>query len=744
MSRTPIEGFSQSNGHGRAQAGKMAVSRQSNLIVETTNPVSTQSLRKSLIEECIRQKKPYGLLFSQIKGGYTITSRTSPNTFNITPLVVYRVYTDGRPDELVRGVDIVGTPLTAIAKIIASGNDVAVFNGYCGAESGSVAVGAVSPSLLVKELEVQRKSISQATPPVLAAPKDSFGPYADGLKKGSKKDKTEQIIEVMETEIARTINHLRLPDSPLPYFASCAIIKSKKVYAGAELGSTIYSKNSQYAKLNVSLRVGDHKLDNTNFMPPYPSDGNSILDVTMPVPIDMDPFVIRRAIWLSMDQAYKTAIENFKRKKSVLQTLASLPDENDFSGAQVYTHFPKIKPVRLPEAKELEKKAKDISMVMRDAPGLRRSYTGVGTDRYETWYANSEGSKNHNVTTSAYVASLALAQSEDGTMVGDNISFFADDIDTLKPLPGIKKAVKKLCLRVSSMSTAPKIDDYIGPVLFEGQAAAELCSRVLSPAFSNYRKPVAEWVQWKKRSGSLRRKIGSRIMSTAFNVFDDPTINILKGGHYLKSTDVDLEGVKPEKVQLVKNGILKTLLTTRNPDKRLPKSNGHAFHVSKGSSGTPQYYASPTNLFIEYKKGVKRKKLKKRLLKAIKDQGIEYGLIIRRISPEGLLLVEGSSYYNYGGGESGDINDPMFAFRVFPDGREELVRVGLLNRIQISTFKDVLTAGKKQYVLSSREGERLISVIAPSILFEEGILQKYEGDIYKSSIIESPILSINK
>lgn len=170
MSRTPIAGFSTSNGHGRRQPGYEVVSRQSNLIVESKKQVSDAELRQMLIDEIKRQKKPYGLYFEKVTGGYTLTQRQGLQAFTVIPLVVYRVYPDGRPDELVRGVDIVGTPLASFAKIIATSNRTEVFNGYCGAESGSVPVSAVSPALLVSEIEVQKKDRGQERPPVLPPP----------------------------------------------------------------------------------------------------------------------------------------------------------------------------------------------------------------------------------------------------------------------------------------------------------------------------------------------------------------------------------------------------------------------------------------------------------------------------------------------------------------------------------------------------------------------------------------------
>jgi len=169
-SRTPIPGASTSNGHGRAQPGLQPTARQSNLIVIARQAVPPEVLREQLRQECRRQGKEFGLLFESVEGGFTFTARTIPNAFNVLPLLVYKVYADGRPDELVRGVDLIGTPLTAFANIVAAGTDVGVFNGMCGAESGNVPVSASSPSLLIARIEVQKKAKSDERPPLLPPP----------------------------------------------------------------------------------------------------------------------------------------------------------------------------------------------------------------------------------------------------------------------------------------------------------------------------------------------------------------------------------------------------------------------------------------------------------------------------------------------------------------------------------------------------------------------------------------------
>jgi predicted Zn-dependent protease len=178
MGRSPLVNIPQSNGHGRRQLGYVPVARQGNLIVSSTNAVTDAQLRRKLIEMVKAQGKPFGLLIDDIAGGFTFTGRGQPQAFQVLPLVVYKVFPDGRPDQLVRGVDIVGTPLVSLTKIVATGDTPDIFNGYCGAESGSVPVSAVAPAILISEMEVQKKETSTDKPPILPPP--AHDPEAKG------------------------------------------------------------------------------------------------------------------------------------------------------------------------------------------------------------------------------------------------------------------------------------------------------------------------------------------------------------------------------------------------------------------------------------------------------------------------------------------------------------------------------------------------------------------------------------
>jgi len=187
MSRMPVKGFAKSNGHGRRQPGLMPTGRQGNFIVISKNTVKDAELRAKLIDEIKKQGKPYGLYFEDVQGGFTLTARELPQAFQILPVIVWRVYPDGRPDELVRGVDIVGTPLAALDSIVVTGDKTEVFNGVCGAESGSIPVSAAAPAILFSDMETQKRATSRSRPPLLPPP---------GFESGAETPKTTGPAEV--------------------------------------------------------------------------------------------------------------------------------------------------------------------------------------------------------------------------------------------------------------------------------------------------------------------------------------------------------------------------------------------------------------------------------------------------------------------------------------------------------------------------------------------------------------------
>ena len=170
MSRTPVPGFLTSNGHGRADGKRDPIGRMASLMVSASETVSAARLQELLLDEVRKQGKPFGLILEDVTSGETNTSRQSYQAFRATPGLAYRVDPANGEKTLVRGVEIVGTPLAAISRILAAGDDVRVMNGYCGAESGYIPVTEVAPSVVVQGIELQRLSTPLRRPPLLAPP----------------------------------------------------------------------------------------------------------------------------------------------------------------------------------------------------------------------------------------------------------------------------------------------------------------------------------------------------------------------------------------------------------------------------------------------------------------------------------------------------------------------------------------------------------------------------------------------
>lgn len=156
-SRAGIAPKHRSNGHGRNECGEQTISRMAVTRVRCDDGMSYRALKARLIDEVKRQGLAYGIRILSATGGETTTESYNFQAFLGEINLAARVYPDGR-EEMVRGVDFVGTPLNASRMIIAAGRDYEVDNAYCGAESGWIPVTTISPALLVSHLELQAKA----------------------------------------------------------------------------------------------------------------------------------------------------------------------------------------------------------------------------------------------------------------------------------------------------------------------------------------------------------------------------------------------------------------------------------------------------------------------------------------------------------------------------------------------------------------------------------------------------------
>ncbi len=563
LNRSPLSQFPRSNGHGRGQPGMRPVSRQSNLIVESSAGMPLPQLVERLKAEARKAGKSFGLLFDQVEGGFTFTGRYVPNAFNVTPVIVYRVYTDGRPMELVRGVDLIGTPLSAFGKIVASDNRTQTFNGICGAESGPVPVSASSPALLVSEVEVQKKPKSQDSLPVLPAPARRESTAGD-----------PPVLGALKAELGRSIAGLKMTGEPGPYYASYTVTDATETACRATLGALLENRSARARVFRADVRVGDYVFDSSRFI--AGGLGGPMGSLAL-MPTDDDELAMRRQVWLTTDATYKNAVQVFSRKK------ASFENRNDPDPIPDFSRQPpveRVEPVRAPGAAPAEwvDAVQEISRLFA-VPEVVGSDATLGLSDVTRYFVNSEGTRTVAPTKAATFRASVVMLADDGMVVRDTVAL-SERSEDLPPRAELMARTKRMLEDLLRTRTAKVGDDYSGPVLVENEAAATLVSQAFAPLFLARRAPDSDDARSEGSSQAATTpfltRIGNRVLPETFTVKDTPSMTKFGaqpvGGAYA----VDDEGVAAEDVTLVEGGRLRTLLTSRTPLRNLPSSNGHA------------------------------------------------------------------------------------------------------------------------------------------------------------------------
>jgi len=709
MSRRPIEGFANSNGHGRRQIGLTPVARQSNLIVQVAAPKTRPQLKQQLLDEIRRQHKPYGLFFDDIEGGFTMTERGTPNAFEVLPVMVYRVYPDGR-EELVRGVDLIGTPLTVFSKVTAGDDQVAVFNGMCGAESGYIPVSAVSPAVLISQIEVQKKPKSSERTPILPPPSAS----------GTSSDTGNVVMRAMRDELARSMAELHLDTMPKPYFLSYRIEEVRHLDVSGSRGALTSSDTGTNRRLSVELRVGDYTFDNTNFFGMPGDMGDITMDegeMVSETPLDDDYLVLRRQLWLATDRSYKAAVANLARKRAALANRSGRTELADFTREDPVTTADE-RPTPALDQPAVEALVRAASAVFQKAPDVYRSTVSWSGGSTQTWYVNSEGTSftRGSPWGAEYVS--ATTRAPDGMPLSDGFAILTPTPDALPGKDTLTRRIEEFTAGLSRLRAAPLVESYTGPVLFEGRAAAELFASTFGrrlgadrvPTFDN---PMFENFAASEMGGGavLLDQIGTRVMPRAFTVTENPAQRTYEGRD-IGGTTVDDEGVRTRETTLIDKGILRTLLTTRVPVQGIARSTG-----SRRLFG-----AEPTNVFVTSDSGLTDGQLRTRALALGKERGNGYVVVVRRFASPG---AGGISEFLATMRESGPDGSRTVALgdvvKLYADGHEEPFRGALLSGVNIASFKDVAAASRSRTAVTLTGGSHMGGGFGMAMVFMAGM-----------------------
>ena len=545
------------------------------------------------------------------------------------------------------------------------------------------------------------------------------------------------VMQAMRDELARSVEALQMDRLEKPYFLSYRIDDVVSTLAVANFGALADKSSTRNRFLSIEVRVGSPDLDNTNFMPSRVSGSPATRTLTLP--LDDDYRELRRQLWLNTDAAYKYALETMAKKRAALEN-RSREELPDFVPAKAHLSFTDAA-APAPPVEPVAELVRALSQVFRDFPAVQASQARASHVYTRSYYVNSEGTAFTQARPVVFIEALAKTQADDGTVLQDFEWFHARRWEDLPPLEALAERVRGMAATLSARRDAPFVDRYSGPVLFEGQAAAELFAQVLAPKLLAVRVPVAEDDRMEGFTASLRNpfqdKIGARVLPRGFSVHDDPTLDSYAGAPLFGGYPIDDDGIPATPTALVENGVLKGLLATRNPIAGIAGSTGN-----RRMMGVPL----PSNLVIASRRALSDSEVAEEFKLLIEERGNDYGVVVRRLANP-MAKLDRSDAARTPRGEVA-VDRLTRAFKVYPDGREEAIRKAELSGVSESDFRDIVattetttnytlgfvpTIAYSLAVTTAQYGtaatQPAVSIAVPDLLFEELTLRKPVGNV---------------
>jgi hypothetical protein len=576
----------------------------------------------------------------------------------------------------------------------------------------------------------------------------AFSGFANGLLRGADAEasavKNDVQLRAMSDELART-KTLQLNNLDKPYFVQYTIGDGDDVVITASLGGILVSVGGHARSPRVEVRVGSYQFDNTNSIYSGGSRFGSL-------PIDDDYGVLRSDFWLTSDSMYKAATDQITRKRNALREIAEADQTPDLAVAKPLIEVEAPAHLTL-DRRKWEEILRRVSARFVAAPSVSQSSVRFRALSSTYRLVNSEGTiiRIPQELTDVTIRGEALAP--DGTKVWNYQAAVGLTVDNLPDAQALEKMAERVAADLESLVKAPIAEDYSGPVLFEQEASAQMLASTLADAVRLQRKPVAPPGS---NAGQVLEsvwssKMGSKVLPEWLSVIDDPSKEEFHGSALAGAYKVDDEGVAAERVVLVEKGVLKAFLASREPVKTITVSNGHG--RLPGAWGTEM--AVPGNLFIEASETTKESEMKAKLLEKAKAAGLKYGILIRRLDfPSS---ANGEELQSMGrqlqkGGYSRTLNSPLLAYRVYLDGREELVRGLRFKDFSAKDLRDIALASDQPYVFNyvnngsgfnhtdAAPSVTTTAVIAPSLLLDSVDLARAENEPGKLPIVAAPAL----
>lgn len=524
---------------------------------------------------------------------------------------------------------------------------------------------------------------------------------------------SDVLMTALTDELARS-SSLQLNGMQKPFYASFSLNDLQEVAVDASLGAIVTDNGSRHRSLESGVRVGDYTKDSSRLGDDMP--WRSRYAGHRQTSLDDRYDDIRHEAWLSLDTSYKSALDAFAKKNAILAGQSAPPGRvDDFShepaAVLLDAHVPKAfdhdRAVRL---------ARTLSGVSIGVTGLQGSSSSVQSTALRAYFVSSEGTRIVEPRYGVSVATVLRTQAADGMQLSTFRSVAACSPDTLPSDDALIADARQAATELDEIRSAPLVEDYSGPILFEGIAAPELLYNTLAGSLGGTPPETASEQSFRTRTESpFVGQVGQRVLPAGFRVEDDPTIDRLGGAPLAGCYKFDDEGVAAQKVTLIEDGVLKNFLMSRTPREGFLHSNGHGRATWEGVEG------SIANLTLSASKGLSAKDLRARLITEAKAQKKPYALVIERLSDPWLYDVDMSLSDRFGQRTRG--TNILVMWKLGLDGKATRVRGGELPPVTLRALKDIIAAGSVPAISSQSAaaygGRGGHSVASPALLFKE-------------------------
>jgi len=534
--------------------------------------------------------------------------------------------------------------------------------------------------------------------------------------------KSDTVFRAMIDELSRSAVQLQLANLDKPYFIQYVVLDEEEFTARSTFGALTQTSPSKDRLVYAQVRVGNYDFDNTEYNAGGGPGGGGV-GRPYQGPVDNDYDALRHSLWLATDTSYKSAIEVIAQKRAAIQNRTQEDKVPDFTKEGPTVSIGERRTLQFDRAK-IETQLRQWSEIFREFPNIQSSNVSFRARLNHRYVVNNEGTRTLEPELLIILSAAATVQAADGMTVANSVPVYVRDFSDLPTTEAYASAIRQMAKDLTALREAPALSaDYSGPALLVGQVATEMFARVLAPNLDGRRGPLTRNGQ--SASPPLEDRMNRPILPAYISVADDPTVKAFNNRKLIGFYSVDDQGVPAKRISLVEGGLLTDFLMSRRPGKGHLQSNGH------GRNGYPGREAPQiSNLLVTAKDGKSFEELKKELLKAAKEERLEYGIIIRASNPSG----------------NGIVGNPVMTYRVkVSDGKEELVRTGGASGLNVQGLRHLIAVGNDSTAANRLVGtsdyETPTSVVAPSVLVEEISLDKPSGTQQKPSLITHPFFS---